>query len=168
MRGKVLFVAGAAVGYVLGARAGRKRYEQIKSAAARVWETPAIQRQVNAVEDYAAQKFGEIPGAVFDGAKKVVVQAVSRAKGRSGVQSRAGGASTTVVAPAVPSPAEAPEAAEKPEAVEEPEAKSASKPAKAAAKPAAKPAARKPSTTTPKRAATKPPTASDEADDAGA
>jgi hypothetical protein len=80
MRGKLLFVAGAAVGYVLGARAGRKRYEQIKAAATRVWETPGIQRQVNAAEDYAAEKFGEIPGALFEGAKKVVTQVVNRAQ----------------------------------------------------------------------------------------
>ncbi len=80
MRGKLLFVAGAAVGYVLGARAGRKRYEQIKAAAARVWETPGIQNQVNAVEDYAAEKFGELPGALFAGAKKVATQVVSRAQ----------------------------------------------------------------------------------------
>jgi hypothetical protein len=29
MRGKILIVAGLAVGYVLGARAGRERYEDI-------------------------------------------------------------------------------------------------------------------------------------------
>ena len=80
MRGKLLFVAGAAVGYVLGARAGRRRYEQIKSAAAKVWETPAVQKQVNAVEDYAAARFGELPGALFDGTKKVVTQVVNRAQ----------------------------------------------------------------------------------------
>ena len=80
MRGKLLFVAGAAVGYVLGARAGRKRYEQIKSAAAKVWESPGIQKQVNAVEDYAAAKFGEIPGALFEGTKKVVTTVVNRAQ----------------------------------------------------------------------------------------
>ncbi len=80
MRGKLLFVAGAAVGYVLGARAGRRRYEQIKAAAARVWETPGIQRQVNAAEDYAAARFGELPGALFDGTKKVVTVLVNRAQ----------------------------------------------------------------------------------------
>ena len=80
MRGKLLFVAGAAVGYVLGARAGRRRYEQIKSAAAKVWETPGVQKQVNAVEDYAAARFGELPGALFEGTKKVVTQVVNRAQ----------------------------------------------------------------------------------------
>ncbi len=72
MRGKLLFITGAAVGYVLGARAGRKRYEQIKSTASKVWESPGIQRQVNSAQDYAAEKIGEIPGALFSGAKKVL------------------------------------------------------------------------------------------------
>lgn len=35
MRGKILFATGIAVGYVLGTRAGRERYEQIKKAADR-------------------------------------------------------------------------------------------------------------------------------------
>ena len=47
MRGKLLFVTGAAVGYVLGTRAGRKRYDQMKSAALKVWESPGVQKQVN-------------------------------------------------------------------------------------------------------------------------
>ena len=81
MRGKILFVAGAAVGYVLGTRAGRKRYEQIKAAADRVWQTPAVQRQVQQAEDYAARKIGEIPGAVFDGVARAVGSAVQRAAG---------------------------------------------------------------------------------------
>lgn len=72
MRGKFLFVAGAAVGYVLGTRAGRKRYEQIRGAAQKVWETPAIQRQVGAAQDYAAEKIGQIPELLIDGAKKLV------------------------------------------------------------------------------------------------
>lgn len=71
MKGKLLFVAGAAVGYVFGARAGRKRYEQIKSAAQAVWETDGVQNQVQQVQDFAAQRVGEVPGALLNGAKKV-------------------------------------------------------------------------------------------------
>lgn len=62
MRGKLFFVAGAALGYVLGARAGRKRYEQIKAAVESVWESPAVQRQTHAATDYLAAKAAELPG----------------------------------------------------------------------------------------------------------
>ncbi|GAB3582672.1 hypothetical protein GCM10027406_25810 [Leifsonia lichenia] len=78
MRGKLLFIAGAVVGYVLGTRAGRKRYEQIKAAAAKVWESEGIQKQVNAVEDFVVAKAGEVPGAVIDGTKKLIAQANKR------------------------------------------------------------------------------------------
>lgn len=78
MRGKLLFVTGAAVGYVLGTRAGRKRYEQMKSAALKVWESPGVQKQVNAVEDFVAEKIGEVPEAVYITVKKAVVRASDR------------------------------------------------------------------------------------------
>lgn len=51
MKGKVAFVLGAAVGYVLGTRAGRERYEQIKRGAQRVWRTEPVQRGVGLVKD---------------------------------------------------------------------------------------------------------------------
>ncbi|AAT88191.1 protoporphyrinogen oxidase [Leifsonia xyli subsp. xyli str. CTCB07] len=78
MRGKILFVAGAAVGYVLGARAGRKRYDQLKAAAARVWESPSVQKRVHAVEDFMAEKACEAPEAVFVAIKKAVVRVNER------------------------------------------------------------------------------------------
>ncbi|HEY4004213.1 MAG TPA: hypothetical protein VGM60_03365 [Pseudonocardia sp.] len=37
------FMVGAAVGYVLGARAGRERYEQLASTYRRVADHPAVQ-----------------------------------------------------------------------------------------------------------------------------
>ena len=37
------FLAGAAAGYVLGARAGRQRYERIRSLAAQAWASQPVQ-----------------------------------------------------------------------------------------------------------------------------
>lgn len=67
MRGKVLFVVGLGVGYVLGTRAGRRRYDQIKAAAQNIWESEPVQWGVHQVQDYA----GDVAGNVLDGAKKV-------------------------------------------------------------------------------------------------
>ncbi|WP_431219686.1 hypothetical protein [Leifsonia xyli] len=78
MRGKILFVTGAAVGYVLGARAGRQRYEQIKAAAAKVWESPAVQKQVHSAQDFVSEKVGEFPETVYITIKRLVVQANDR------------------------------------------------------------------------------------------
>lgn len=74
MRGKILFAAGLAVGYVLGTRAGRERYEQLKRAAQGFWNDPRVQRRVDQVEDFVREKAPEVAEFVSDGAKKVVGQ----------------------------------------------------------------------------------------------
>lgn len=56
MKGKALFILGAAVGYVLGSRAGREQYERVKAQAKDVWEKPAVQEKVAAAE----AKIGEV------------------------------------------------------------------------------------------------------------
>ena len=56
MQGRILFVAGAAVGYVLGARAGRRRYEQIKAAATRVRTNPQVQQKTQQAVDLAKEQ----------------------------------------------------------------------------------------------------------------
>jgi hypothetical protein len=42
--GKLGMVVGAAVGYVLGAKAGRERYEQIAASARQLMEKPQVKR----------------------------------------------------------------------------------------------------------------------------
>ncbi|GAA2658233.1 YtxH domain-containing protein [Streptomyces aculeolatus] len=48
MRYRVSFVAGIAVGYVLGSRAGRERYEQLRKAAQQFSESPAVRNAAEA------------------------------------------------------------------------------------------------------------------------
>lgn len=78
MRGKILFAAGLAVGYVFGTRAGRERYEQITRAANGFWNDPRVQRRVDQVEDFVKEKAPEVAEFVSDGAKKVVGQVTGR------------------------------------------------------------------------------------------
>ena len=63
--GKLWFLAGAAAGYVLGAKAGPKRYAQIKGGATKAWSSDPVQAKVDtarqAVKNQApiiADKFG--------------------------------------------------------------------------------------------------------------
>lgn len=72
MKGKILFVAGLGLGYILGTRAGRERYEQLKAQALKVWNDPRVQKQVDAVEDFVKDKAPEVAEFVTDNAKKVV------------------------------------------------------------------------------------------------
>ncbi|MFJ2604905.1 YtxH domain-containing protein [Streptomyces sp. NPDC091279] len=52
MRYKLTFVSGLALGYVLGSRAGRERYEQLKKSARQVAQNPAVR---NTAESAALQ-----------------------------------------------------------------------------------------------------------------
>ncbi|KAB1657290.1 hypothetical protein F8O01_08580 [Pseudoclavibacter chungangensis] len=47
---RFVFLLGAATGYVLGSRAGRRRYEQVKSAAGAVWRSAPVQACVDAAQ----------------------------------------------------------------------------------------------------------------------
>ena len=44
---KITLLVGGAVGYVLGARAGRERYEQIKNQAQSLWTNPKVQQKAD-------------------------------------------------------------------------------------------------------------------------
>lgn len=71
MRGKAGIVIGLAAGYVLGARAGRERYEQIKTQWLKVWNLDPVQQQVDRVKDLAKSSALAVPGVLWDGAVKV-------------------------------------------------------------------------------------------------
>ncbi|MEL0274127.1 MAG: YtxH domain-containing protein [Pontimonas sp.] len=83
MRGKILFVFGLAVGYVLGTRAGRERYEQIKAGAEKVWLDPRVQEQVHTVEEFVKDKAPDLADKATTAAKKVT-SAVRSARGGQG------------------------------------------------------------------------------------
>ncbi|WNO74704.1 MULTISPECIES: YtxH domain-containing protein [unclassified Streptomyces] len=61
MRYKVTFVVGLAVGYVIGTRAGRERYEQLKKSMRQLSQNPAVR---NAAES-AAHNGREVAGKAF-------------------------------------------------------------------------------------------------------
>ncbi|MEU6080937.1 YtxH domain-containing protein [Streptomyces sp. NPDC047108] len=48
MRYRLTFISGLAVGYVLGARAGRERYEQLMKSARQVSQNPAVRNAAEA------------------------------------------------------------------------------------------------------------------------
>ncbi|MDR5701631.1 YtxH domain-containing protein [Agromyces aerolatus] len=93
MKGKLLFVVGLGVGYVLGTRAGRERYEQIARAADRVWNQPAVQQGVGAVKEFAADKLGDVSEVVLDKAKELIGNTTS--KGSSPARSSASSSSSS-------------------------------------------------------------------------
>jgi len=71
MKGKIGLVVGLGVGYVLGTRAGRERYEQIKTQWLKVWNLDPVQHQVTKVKTYVGDKAAAVPGAIWTGVVKV-------------------------------------------------------------------------------------------------
>lgn len=82
MRGKILFALGLGVGYVFGTRAGRARYNQIKSAALKVWNDPRVQEQVAVATEFVKDKAPEVADFVTTNAKKVAAK-VDEVRGTS-------------------------------------------------------------------------------------
>lgn len=62
--GKISFLAGGAVGYVLGTRAGEKRYEQIKKQADKAWQNPVVQEKVTAATEQVKTTAPAVAAAV--------------------------------------------------------------------------------------------------------
>ncbi|WP_243075369.1 hypothetical protein [Microbacterium sp. SS28] len=78
MKGKVGLVIGLAAGYVLGSRAGRERYEQIKAQALKVWNLDPVQEQVDKAKEFAKSSAMALPSTLWDGAVKLSKAAGSK------------------------------------------------------------------------------------------
>ncbi|MCX2925549.1 YtxH domain-containing protein [Streptomyces sp. NEAU-W12] len=61
MRYRLTFVTGVVLGYVLGTRAGRERYEQLKKSAQRFAQNPAVRNTA----ETAAQQGRDIAGRAY-------------------------------------------------------------------------------------------------------
>ena len=89
MRGRILFVVGLGAGYVLGAKAGRQRYEQIAGAADKVWNSPAVSKQRHEVQHFVETQAPKL----MESASDVATGAIDKVTKRKG--SRHGGTDIT-------------------------------------------------------------------------
>lgn len=65
---KFTMLAAGAVGYVLGARAGRERYEQIKAGAGKLASDPRVQRKARQAGDAVREKAPDVKETVVGAA----------------------------------------------------------------------------------------------------
>jgi len=86
MKKLTVLVAGAA-GYVLGARAGRQRYDQIADGARKVVGNPKVQSAKQQAQDYAAEHAGAAGSVVADKAKDAASAAADKVRGNGGAHS---------------------------------------------------------------------------------
>lgn len=59
MRGKLMFLTGLAAGFVLGSRAGREKYEEIRDNAKKLWESPSVQEAAGVAQAQATKLYSE-------------------------------------------------------------------------------------------------------------
>ncbi|WCI07685.1 YtxH domain-containing protein [Arthrobacter sp. OVS8] len=81
MKGKLLFGAGIAAGYVLGSRSGRAAYEKLKTRAAALWESQPVQDKVAAATEAVKEKAPEVSEQLGEAARRagtVIGSAVRR------------------------------------------------------------------------------------------
>lgn len=70
MKNKLVFAAGMAAGYVLGTRAGRESYEQLKTKAQELWENPKVKDTVASTTDTLKSKAPEVQDSLKGVLKK--------------------------------------------------------------------------------------------------
>jgi hypothetical protein len=68
---KIVTMAAVGVGYVLGARAGRQRYEQIAQGARKVWSNPRVQQAATEARSTAAEKAPVVKERIVQAASSV-------------------------------------------------------------------------------------------------
>lgn len=78
---KMLVAFGA--GYVLGARAGRERYEQIVDKAQGAWHDPRVQRKAAHAQGVVAEKAGQAASQASSAVKDKLPGGDSTASGAS-------------------------------------------------------------------------------------
>ena len=76
MRGKLIFIAGVGVGYVLGTRAGREKFDQMVAQARKFWESPTVQEAAGVVQAQANK--------LYDDGKQVLSDQVHKLGRRNG------------------------------------------------------------------------------------
>ncbi|MFD9307757.1 YtxH domain-containing protein [Streptomyces sp. NPDC060048] len=88
MRYKVTFAVGLALGYVLGTRAGREKYEQLKKSARELAQNPAVR---NAAESaghngrvFAGKAFATVSDKVGDAVPDALAGRVRNLRARVG------------------------------------------------------------------------------------
>jgi SLT domain-containing protein len=101
---KTSMLFAGAVGYVLGARAGRQRYEQIVEQAQRIWTNPGVQKATRNAQDLAREKAPVVGEKLTGAAKSAASSASSAVGGRNGSSSGSDGEVAGVAAPGIPEP----------------------------------------------------------------
>ncbi|PVX66223.1 UNVERIFIED_ORG: hypothetical protein FNL38_107386 [Nocardia globerula] len=70
MQKALIFIAGAAAGFVVGTRSGRQTYEKMRDQSLELWHNPTVQEKVSEVAETVKEKAPQVQHKVGDLAKK--------------------------------------------------------------------------------------------------
>lgn len=84
MAGKLSFLMGFGAGYVMGARAGRDRYDQIAGKTHELWQHPRVQEKADQAQHLVKEKVSEAGSAAGDLAHEAGSKVASKAKQKVG------------------------------------------------------------------------------------
>ncbi|MFD7705781.1 YtxH domain-containing protein [Streptomyces sp. NPDC059785] len=91
MRYRLVFIAGLALGYVLGTKAGRERYEQLRKTARQVAQNPAVRNTAETAahqgRQFAGKAFHAVSEKVGDRVPDSVADRVRSLRDRNSGQS---------------------------------------------------------------------------------
>jgi PRC-barrel domain len=101
--GKLGMLVGAAVGYVLGAKAGRERYEQMTASARQLLDKPQVKRVVDSVPGDLGARMEQVANKAADKVQQAGDKVAASGPGTSGTSGSTTGTTTTTTTPATPS-----------------------------------------------------------------
>jgi hypothetical protein len=105
VKGKLMFGAGLALGYVMGSKSGRSAYDSLKTKSQQLWQNPTVQDKVHEATGAVKDKAPEVAEQLTGAAKKAGSAAASklpRRHGKDDVGASTGTTSTdTVTDPAL-------------------------------------------------------------------
>lgn len=81
---KFIFLAGLAIGFVVGSRAGRGPYESLERTARQVADDPEVQRRATQAKDTATKVAHDTAGAVKEKAPEVASNVQGAVAGAAG------------------------------------------------------------------------------------
>ncbi|PSL37137.1 hypothetical protein CLV49_0743 [Labedella gwakjiensis] len=79
MKGKLIFLAGAATGFVIGSKAGRGAYESLKARATQTLEDPKVKKGLESAGEFVASQ-APVVGHKLQDAASTVASKVKKSK----------------------------------------------------------------------------------------
>ena len=77
---RILVVAVGAAAYLLGARAGRERYDQVSALARNLWRDPRVQKKASQAADVVRDQAPKAGEHLADAARQAAAMVTSKGK----------------------------------------------------------------------------------------